>query len=295
MRKLLIVAPYGGLNDCFTEFFWGQRLAKRLSRTAVLSLEFNQSYKTSMFELLGLEAENQMVGSDVLSLDSAVGHDLAAHHIENLQTLIHANVRGYFCLDSMVQISHPKKSDSRVLASLRSRGGIIGSYLFLRSLTRLEKFAVALNKSYPLTAIQVRCGDLKTEEAGLARILEKREEWVVFSDCDARELLKKHGKSKNFHWKLSTSGDRSSQDLDDLVEMAAHSQVFLLKLDHKHRVSGFGVLALTICMAKSPLRQILNGKFLAPYWQLWRISPKLAVASLVLAVLRPIRVTKQTI
>lgn len=295
MRKLLIVAPYGGLNDCFTEFFWGQRLAKRLSRTAVLSLEFNQSYKTSMLELLDLEAENQLVESEVLSLDSAVDQGLAAHHIENLQTLIDADVRGYFCLDSMVQISDPKQSDSLAIASLRSRGGIIGSYLFLRTLTGLEKFSLALNKSYPRAAIQVRCGDLETEEAGLTRILEKREEWVVFSDCDARELLKKHGKSRIFHWRLSTSGDRSLQDLDDLLEMAAHFQVFLLKLNHKHRVSGFGVLALTIWMAKSPLRQILNGKFLAPYWQLWRISPKLAAASFVLAVLRPISPAKQAI
>lgn len=295
MRNFLIIAPYGGLNDCFTEFFWGQRLAKRLSRTAVLSLEFNQSYKTSIPELLGIDAENHLVGSDVLSLDSAVGQGLAAHHIENLQTLIGANVRGYFCLDSMAHISDPGKSDSRVIASLKSRGGIIGSYLFFRTLTRLEKFAVALNKSYPLTAIQIRCGDLKTEEAGLARILEKREERAVFSDCDARELLEKHGKTNSFHSKLSISGARSSQDLDDLLEMAAHSQVFLLKLSHKHRVSGFGVLALTIWMAKSPLRHILNRKFLAPYWQLWSISPKLAAASFVLAVLQPIGATKQTI
>lgn len=295
MRNLLILAPNGGLNDCFNEFFWGKRLAKRLSRTAVLSLEFNRSYRISLPALLGLEAESQLGGSEILSLDSALDQGLTAQQIENLGTLMDARIRGYFCLDSMAQISEPGKSDSRVIASLRSRGGIIGSYLFFRTLTRLEKFAGALNKSYPLPAIQVRCGDLKTEEAGLARILEKREEWAVFSDCDARELLKKHGNQKTFNLRLRTSGERSSQDLDDLLEMPAHAQVFLLELSNKHRVSGFGVLALTIWMAKSPLRHIVNGKFLAPYWQLWTISPKLAAASVVLAVFRPIRPSKQAV
>jgi hypothetical protein len=275
-----------------TSFFWGSRLAKRLSRTAVLSLEFNRSYETKVSELLELNSGYQAGDSEILSLDSATEQGLTPQNIENLRTLMDNRIKGYFCLDSMSQISDPEYSDARVIASLKSRGGVIGSFLFFRRLVSVEKFSAALRAAHPLPALQIRCGDLSTEMTGLAEIVEKREEWVVFSDCDARELLQQQSQTKTFHWQLSASGERSSQDLDDLLEMAAHSQVFLLKLNHKHRVSGFGVLALTIWMAKSPFKHVISGKFLAPYWQLWKISPKLAAASLALSIFLPLRLPR---
>ena len=256
---------------------------------AVLSLEFNLHYKCRVEDLFGLKGHDEIWRDSILSLESAREQGISDLHFENLQTLMANRVKGYFCLDSMTPISDPNNCDSRVIASLKSRGGIVGSFLAFRSLVRSKRIAKGLAVSYPLPAIQIRCGDLETELAGLSRTMQKRAEWVVFSDCDASRLLQKHSDEQILHLKINFSGSRSAKDLDDLLEISGHSQVFLLRLSHKHRVSGFGVLAMTIWMSRSPLSHILSGKFFEPYIHLARISPKLAAASLVLALVFPLR------
>ena len=290
VENYLVIAPKGGLNDCFTEFQIGIKLAKRLGRIAILSLDFNRHYKTTISELFTASGICLRPNNSIRELSNLPPNSFLAVR-ENLQKLMQPGFIGYFDLDNNDRVYNPSTSPARFLAQINSRGGVVNSFSFLRENISIENESHVYSARRATPALHLRCGDVEVNMLQLKEVLGRSKTWILFSDCDVRNFLAQ----KNADFLLDSlifieaSSTRSASDLTALLELARQDQIFLSTSLARSKISGFGVLALTLWLSLNPMPKLLSGKFLFPYIYLFRANPLAALSSFVVALVAPIR------
>ena len=279
-----MIAPKGGLNDCFTEFQIGIKLAKKLRRIPILSLDFNRHYQTTVSDLFnssGLNFRNNNSISELSNLPA----DAFSTVRDNLKKLMKPGFIGYFDLESHARVYNPSTSNARFLAQINSRGGVLNSFSFLLKNISLEVDSHDISTRLGVPALHLRCGDVQVNMLALKKVLGRSKTWVLFSDCDVRNFLAQNNAdflmdSLVF---IADSSTRSASDLTSLIEMASQDQLFLSTSLARTKSSGFGVLALTLWLSTNTWPKLLSGRFFHPYFYLFRANPVAAMTSFVLA------------